>query len=86
MVYVLQSRSTGDIYIGQTEALDVRVQQHNDPDFRGTLHTKRRKGPWALIHSESLETRGEAIRRERQLKSSAGRRWIKETLLGAGGC
>jgi predicted GIY-YIG superfamily endonuclease len=34
-VYVLMSKTTGDIYIGQTNDLEARLQEHNDPDFRG---------------------------------------------------
>ena len=35
----------GEIYIGQTSDLNRRLAQHNDPDYRGTLHTKRHVGP-----------------------------------------
>lgn len=68
-VYVLRSESTGGLYIGQTSDLVRRVAQHNDPSDHLTLHTKRRKGPWMLIHSEVFENRSEAMRREHALKS-----------------
>ncbi len=76
-VYILQSESTGKIYIGQTNDLDRRVAQHNDPDFKLTLHTKRNRGPWKLIHSEEYPTRREAMRREKYLKSGQGREWVR---------
>jgi hypothetical protein len=47
-VYVLRSESSGKIYIGQTEDLQNRLLQHNDPSCRLTLHTKRHPGPWRL--------------------------------------
>jgi len=82
-VYVLLNPE-GKSYVGQTTDLRRRVAQHNDPDFRGALHTKRHKGPWRLIHREEYPTRSEAMRRERELKSGKGREWIKAHVLG--GC
>ncbi|MCP4642386.1 MAG: GIY-YIG nuclease family protein [bacterium] len=81
-VYILQSESTAKLYIGQTNDLKRRLAQHNDPNCRLTLHTKRNKGPWALLHSEEYATRTEAMRREKQLKSGQGREWIKKEILG----
>ena len=80
-VYVLLNPD-GKTYIGHD--LERRLAQHNEPDFRGTLHTKRHRGPWRLIHSEAYPTRGEAMGRERELKSGKGREWIQLQLLG--GC
>jgi putative endonuclease len=82
-VYVLLNPD-GETYIGQTGDLEHRIAQHNDPDFRGTLHTKRRRGPWRLIHSEEHPTRAAAMRRERELKTGKGRHWIEQHILG--GC
>ncbi len=80
-VYILRSESTGKTYVGQTNNLEQRIAQHNDPDFKLTLYTKRNKGPWELIHSEEYGTRVEAMRREKQLKSGQGREWIRERIL-----
>ena len=80
-VCVLASETSGEIYVGHTADLAVRLQQHNDPDYRLTLHTKRRPGPWRVVHAEPSETRQAAMRRERELKSAAGRRWIREVVL-----
>ena len=79
-VYVLINPQ-GDIYIGYTNDLARRLQQHNDPKFRGTLHTKRHSGPWRMIHSEEYATRAEAMGREKQLKTSRGRAWIRRNLI-----
>jgi putative endonuclease len=70
----------GEIYIGQTSDLRSRLRQHNDPDYRGTLHTKRHAGPWDLVYQEQFPTRREAMGRERELKSSRGRDWIRQKL------
>jgi putative endonuclease len=86
-VYILQSQTTGHIYIGQTSDLKRRLQEHNNPDFKGTLHTKRRKGPWNIIYSEIFDTRSQAMKKEIYLKSGMGRKWIKENILSKqGGC
>ena len=79
-VYVLLNpkRKT---YVGQTADLERRLAQHNDPDCRLTLHTKRHSGPWRLLHSEEFSTRSAAMRRERELKSGKGRDWIRRALL-----
>lgn len=44
-VYVLVSETTGKTYVGQTQDLTRRLEEHNDPDCVGTLHTKRHVGP-----------------------------------------
>jgi putative endonuclease len=84
-VYVL-TNSENKIYIGQTNNLERRLTEHNDPDFSGTLYTKRNKGPWELVYSEEYSTRSEAIIRERQLKSYQGREFIRKYLRKRGGC
>ena len=80
-VYIIQSETTGKIYTGQTADIPRRLSQHNDPDNRLTLHTKRHKGPWKSIHIEEYPTRSEAMRRERELKTGKGRDWIRRYLL-----
>ena len=78
-VYVLLNPE-GKTYIGQTNDLPRRVHQHNDPEFHGTLHTKRHPGPWQVVYQEEHASRGEAMRRERELKSGGGRAWVREQL------
>ena len=47
--YVLVSESTGKTYVGQTEDLRRRIEEHNDHNNRRTLHTKRRLGRGSLF-------------------------------------
>ena len=79
-VYVLVNPDC-KTYVGHTSDLQRRLSQHNDPDCRLTLHTKRHRGPWKLIHYERFPTRAEAMRHERELKTGKGRDWIRKTLL-----
>jgi len=78
-VYVLLNPQ-GKLYVGQSDDVPRRLSQHNDPGYRGTLHTKRHPGPWQLVHQEEFPTRSEAMRRERELKSSRGREWIRRQI------
>ena len=80
-VYVLHSPACDRLYIGQTDDLEKRVQQHNDPNNDLSQTTKRWPGPWQLVYHEQCATRTEAVRRERQLKSASGRRWIRRNRL-----
>lgn len=78
-VYVLINPD-GRIYIGQTADLSRRLAQHNSPDHRLTRTTNRFRGPWVLLHAEQAANRTTALRRERQLKTSRGRAWIRYLL------
>jgi putative endonuclease len=75
-VYAIQSQTGGKIYIGQTDNLTKRIAQHNDPECKLGVYTKKNKGPWKLVYNEKLKTRKDAIKRERQLKSARGREFI----------
>jgi hypothetical protein len=48
-VYILQSQSCGRYYCGQTDDIEKRLDQHNDPENTFTRTTSRFKGPWRLI-------------------------------------
>jgi len=77
-VYTIYNPSKHKIYIGQTKDLDKRMVSHNKREFKG--YTSRFEGEWVLIYKESLATRAEAIRRERQLKSFRGREYVKSLI------
>jgi putative endonuclease len=68
-VYVLKSSVDGNLYIGQTSNFEKRVALHNE----GRIRSTRRRCPLKLVHVEEYETRGEAIKRERFLKSMKSR-------------
>ena len=67
-VYILLSTSSNRYYCGQTNNLHRRVKQHNDPEYRGSLTTKRFTGPWVLIWEQHVADRGEAMMLERKIK------------------
>jgi putative endonuclease len=72
--YVLRSLKNNRKYIGSTNNLERRLQEHNNGQSKYTSLTR----PFELIHSENFYTRKEAIKRELYLKSGQGRTWLKE--------
>lgn len=75
IVYAIYNKLAKKYYIGQTECIERRLKQHNDHTFVG--YTSSFQGEWILIYNESVATRSEALRREKQLKSGNGRKYIK---------
>ncbi len=75
-VYALYNSKSSKIYIGQTVNLEQRVAEHNQK--RGNHYATRFQGEWELIYQESVATRSEALKREKQLKSFRGREFIKQ--------
>ena len=63
-LYILQC-CDGSLYIGHTDNLDSRLQQH-DAGTCGSYTSTRR--PLTLLHVEEFETRYEALSMERKLK------------------
>ena len=75
--YVLKSLANGALYKGQTDNLEIRLNQHNS----GKSDYTSRKGPWTIAYYEEFNTREEALLREKYFKSAAGRRFIKKLKL-----
>ena len=78
--YVLYSADFNRIYIGQSHDPELRLSYHNS----GTEKSTKPYRPWVIIHIETFNTRSEAMRRGKELKSSSGRRWVRETFLNCG--
>lgn len=68
-VDVLYSTKLNKRYVGSDDDIPTRLRQHNAGRSRFTSGSI----PWTLVHSESFNTRSEARKRERFLKSGAGR-------------
>ena len=77
-IYVLYSKSYNKIYIGFTSDITNRLFAHNHPSNKGWTKAFQ---PWEIIHSENVETKSEAMIREKQLKSSKGREFIRKIIL-----
>ena len=75
-VYVLQSERTGRWYTGSAADVAERLERHNGGRSKATKSGR----PWRLIHTESFDTRAEAVRRESYLKTGVGREELDTTL------
>ncbi|NOT75002.1 MAG: GIY-YIG nuclease family protein [Cyclobacteriaceae bacterium] len=77
-VYVLYSEKFQKIYIGYTSDLKARFESHNIFSKKGWTIKFR---PWTIIHQEEYDSKSDAMRRERELKSAKGREFIYTNLL-----
>ena len=75
-VYIIKSKTHATRYIGSTDNIPKRLQEHNNKKCRYTSG----RIPWNLFYQEKYETRAEAMQREKFLKSGQGRKWLDEKL------
>ena len=76
-VYVLHSQRFDKIYVGYTSDIEKRLFAHNHPSNKGWTKSFQ---PWKIIYREEFERKEEAMVREKQLKSSRGREFIRRTI------
>jgi putative endonuclease len=76
--YVLRSLKNGRFYVGHTEDLTRRLQQHNAGE--GGRFTSQNR-PFEIVYFEEQSTRSVAMHREKYLKSGTGRQFVKLFLL-----
>jgi putative endonuclease len=69
-VYILASRRHGTLYIGITNSLQKRLEEHRSG--KGSEFVKK-YGVYRLVYTETYEGAEEAIAREKQLK-----RWKRD--------
>jgi len=75
-VYVLRSLKNGYRYIGQTNDLERRLLGHNS----GLTKSIKSQTPFILVYKEIFNSRLEATRREKFLKSGQGREWLDKNV------
>ena len=75
-VYILKSLKTQKLYKGYTRNIKLRLREHNS----GKTRSIKSDRPWRVVYQECHDNLRDAIDRERYLKTSAGRRWIKKNL------
>jgi putative endonuclease len=75
-VYILRSLINQRQYTGSTNDLERRFKEHNSGQTKYTRSTR----PFELIYTETYNTKLEASRRERFLKTGKGREFLKQTL------
>lgn len=72
-IYILQC-ADGTLYTGWTTDLENRVKAHNSGS--GAKYTRGR-GPVRLLYSEAFETKGEALKREKEIQKMTRARKMK---------
>jgi len=80
-VYILYSPSFKKPYTGYTANMEERLKSHNSLATKGYTVKYR---PWVLVHIEEFETKKDALKRERELKSGKGREFIRKIILDRG--
>ena len=79
--YAIYNKIRNKIYIGHTNNLKERIKRHNDLlPSKSTAYTRKNSGFWKLIYSEKSKTRKDAVQREKELKSSRGRKFIRNII------
>jgi putative endonuclease len=73
-IYILHSQSLQRYYVGSTENIEKRLQEHN----RGKSTSTRAGAPWELIHTENFSTRSEALLKERKIKARGIGRYLSD--------
>jgi len=77
-VYILLSKKDNRYYIGETSDVAARLIFHNSGKQRST----KNRIPFVIILTEKFETRQEALRREKQIKSWKGGNAFKQLISG----
>ncbi|MFA5020711.1 MAG: GIY-YIG nuclease family protein [Patescibacteria group bacterium] len=72
-IYVLKSDKDNKLYVGYTENLKNRIEQHNS----GLVSSTKHRRPVELVYFEGCLNKNNAIAREKQLKTGFGRRYLK---------
>jgi len=67
-LYILRSVKDGKLYVGVTKNVENRLRQHNE----GITPSTRYRKPFELIYKECYNSKREALKRERYLKSLEG--------------
>ena len=63
-IYAIYNREHNKIYVGQTEDLDRRIKEHNNPLSDKHKYTNKFSGQWKIIYKEDVDTRAGALKRE----------------------
>ncbi len=74
--YVLRSSVDGNFYVGFTQDLKDRITEHN----KGKVESTKYRKPLKVVYCEACLNKNDALHREKYLKTSYGKRYIKNRL------
>ena len=72
-VYIIYAAKLDKYYVGQTESVELRLNQHNT----GMSTYTSKASDWEMKYTEEFSTRTMSIRREREIKSKKSRKYIE---------
>ncbi len=72
--YALYYYGFSRLYVGHTNDINRRLEEHNE----GKVESTKSYIPYRLIYIEEQKTRKDAVRREKELKTTEGRRFLKK--------
>ena len=75
-VYVLYSKNQDKFYIGFTDDLRRRMQEHIS---QKSLSDRRLRNP-ELVYYEACVSKSDSMKREKQLKTGFGRQYLRNRL------
>ncbi|MEW6684910.1 MAG: GIY-YIG nuclease family protein [Candidatus Edwardsbacteria bacterium] len=75
-IYVLQSEKDKKFYTGLTNNLKKRIEEH----CSGMVSSTKDRRPLKLVYYEACLNQQDAIHREKYLKTTYGKRYIKTRL------
>jgi putative endonuclease len=75
-VYVLRSKLDGKFYTGFTCDLERRLNEHNS----GKVYSTKARLPFEIVYYEVCYCIDDAIHREKYLKTTYGKRYIKNRI------
>ncbi|MCD4793613.1 MAG: GIY-YIG nuclease family protein [Bacteroidales bacterium] len=75
-IYILQSKKDNNFYTGYTSDLKRRLEEHNNGKVTSTKHRR----PLKLIYFEGCLSQKDALHREKYLKTSWGKRYVKNRI------
>jgi len=75
-VYILRSKKDGQFYVGYTADLKKRLELHN----KGKIESSKYRGPFELVYYEACLSKEDASHRERYLKTTYGKRYIRNRI------
>ena len=75
-IYVLRSSKDNNFYVGFSEDLKSRFEQHN----KGQVLSTKNRRPLMLVYSEVCLNKKDALHREKYLKTYHGKLFIRNRL------
>jgi len=75
-IYVLKSDMDSNLYVGYSNNLKARIDIHN----KGQVTSTKNRRPLKLIYYEACHNQNDALKREKYLKTTYGKRYIKNRL------